>query len=349
MEQQLTGFRVSAPAPPNVGAILIANSERRRPATQDSLISDPTANGNNAISRLGRALIRGAEQGLRTDQPLGPGQQTLQTGRDLGLFPRAAETRPLLPLMLNEAFFRGAGATLDAAGRALDATTRGVGAFGGQVVRELGGSETSARKAERDLRLLSHLTGLLLPTGPAASTSSIARSARVQARNRLPGSRPIPSTSIGRPAVRLPRGRVNARGRQRTSSLQEAKSVFNEVVQTGQSVVGKLFREDIGDITIDFGTVGNPNKGFKKGRGLAKILAKRASEGLDAEDFVLNALPQVVSQGKLVRLYGPANGRRADIKLGNDVAVFSLFRRVLTGSGKKDVRETWLLTGWRQD
>ncbi len=338
------------PLPQDSGAILGAYAPILQPPA-DTGSSPPTVEQTstarprpvlqgNPASRLGEALLNGVRSGLLPDSPLGPSRQTLQKGRDLGFFPRGDETLSLLPLMLNQAGFTAIGSGLDAAGRVVNAAGLGFRDLVGQTVRELGGSEASARRAKRELNALGRLAPVFLSALPVASTGAAASRARHGVRSRFPNSRPVPQTSPGRDHVLLPKGPVNARGRQRTSSLEEANSVFDEVLDTQKSAVGKLFREDIGDITIDFGMVGDPNHGFKGGFGLAKILAKRGSERFDSRDFVGRILPRIVAKGKLMRIMDKPNQRRAEIRFGKDVAVFSLFR-----SGK---RETWLLTGIRK-
>lgn len=192
------------------------------------------------------------------------------------------------------------------------------------------------------------LLPLFVGAAPGASIGSIAGRALVGVRNRFPNSPPTPRAIPGRDPVLLPKGPVNARGRQQTSSLEEAKSVFSDVFDTQQSAVGKLFREDIGDITVDYGRMGIPERRFRTGFGLAKIEAKRTSQGMDGEDFVRNVLPRVLTQGVPYRLSGKKFNRRAEIRLGDDLAIFSLFRRNVRNGTRKDARETWLLTGYRK-
>lgn len=351
-----TGSR--GPLPQDVGAILGAYAPILQPPV-DTGSSPPTVEQTstarrrpvlqgNPASRLGEALLNGVRSGLLPDSPLGPSRQTLQKGRDLGFFPRAGETRPLLPLMLNEAAFTAVSSGLDATGRAFNAAGLGVSDLVGQTVREFGGPEASARSAEREVNAAGILLPMILGGAPGASIGSMAGRARVAVRDRFPNSPPTPKAIPGRDPVLLPKGPVNARGRQQTSSLEEAKSVFSDVFDTQQSAVGKLFREDIGDITVDFGRMGIPEKKFKTGFGLAKIEAKRTSQGIDGEDFVRNVLPRVITQGKLHSMYTRGPSRRAEVRLGEDLAIFNLYRSLGRKGNRTVKRETWLLTGFRK-
>ncbi len=358
MEARPVPTRSRRPLPQDAGAILGAYAPMLQPPA-DTGASPPVVGQTSQVqrkpvlqrgpaSRLGEALLEGIKSGLQTDVPLGPSQATLQKGRDLGFFPRGGETGSLLPLMLNEAGFTAVGSGLDAAGRVVNAAGLGFRDLVGQTVRELGGSEASARSAKRELNALGKFAPLFLTALPGAPTLATVNRAKLAARSRFPNSRPMPQTSPGRDPVLLPKGPVNARGRQETSSLEEAKSVFSDVFDTQQSAVGKLFREDIGDITIDYGRIGIPERRFRTGFGLAKIEAKRTSQGIDGEDFVRNVLPRVITQGKLYGMSRNGFDRRAEIRLGDDLAIFSLFRGVGRRGNRRVNRETWLLTGFRK-
>lgn len=124
-----------------------------------------------------------------------------------------------------------------------------------------------------------------------------------------------------------------------TSTVDDFGAEIGQVLKTGVSSKGKLFREDLGEITIDLGVSGNPNKKFRGGSGLSHIRDKRTLfDGMDGDGFVRQILPKVLTNGKLSRIYGPANGRAVDIVSGKYQATLRLHR-----FGE---RETWLLSGF---
>ena len=127
--------------------------------------------------------------------------------------------------------------------------------------------------------------------------------------------------------------------RRSTSRLEDFETEIASVLKTGQSSKGRLFREDLGEITIDLGVPGDPSKNFKGGWGLSHIRDKRtAIDGIDGDAFVRKILPTVLSRGRLTRLYGPAHGRAAYIVNGEYLATLRLYR-----FGE---RETWLLSAF---
>ena len=124
-------------------------------------------------------------------------------------------------------------------------------------------------------------------------------------------------------------------------NLNRGREAVDLVLRTQGSVPAAMIHPDVGPITFDFGTPGDPEKLFRKGSGLIHILAKRNSEGIDGERFVREELPEIIAKGRLSRLYGPSNNRRADIVFRNKRVVFVLARQ---GN-----RETWVLTGFDEN
>ncbi|MEG9884921.1 MAG: hypothetical protein V6Z86_10040 [Hyphomicrobiales bacterium] len=129
--------------------------------------------------------------------------------------------------------------------------------------------------------------------------------------------------------------------RRMPSTTRDFATEIAGVLRNGKSSKGRLFRADLGDITIDWGEPGDMAKNFKGGWGLSHIRAKRTIvDGIDGDAFVRRTLPRILSEGKLSLFKGPTSGRRATITYGNYRADLSLFR-----DGK---RETWLLTGFKK-
>lgn len=98
-----------------------------------------------------------------------------------------------------------------------------------------------------------------------------------------------------------------------------------------------MYRNGHGWVSFYWGAIGNPDKDFAGGSGIAKIIAKRTSEGADGED-VARKMVDVIALGKAGPVYGPRGGERFNVSYAGHTAVLSLHR-----FGKE---ETWLLTGW---
>ena len=125
------------------------------------------------------------------------------------------------------------------------------------------------------------------------------------------------------------------------STAQDFATEIAGVLHSGKSSRGRLFRSDLGDITIDWGEIGDTRKDFKGGWGLSHIRAKRTVlDGIDGDAFVRQTLPRILSEGKINRIYGPPDGRAVDIDFGSNRATLRMHR-----FGE---RETWLLTGFEK-
>ena len=100
-----------------------------------------------------------------------------------------------------------------------------------------------------------------------------------------------------------------------------------------------MVRDDVGEITFDYGTPGTPGKRYREGFGFSHIVARRDLEGGGGEQFAREVLPEILARGRLWRIHGPPNGRRAEIVYRGDMAVLSLYRH--------EDRETWVLSGYK--
>lgn len=129
------------------------------------------------------------------------------------------------------------------------------------------------------------------------------------------------------------------------SGFDEFAAEISNVLNTGQSSKGSLFRKDLGEITIDFGIAGDPKRRFKGGYGLEHILQKRTAQyragdiSTPPDQFMLQILPRILSDGRLKWI--DQNGRNAFLTYSRNgidyKAVLSLDRH--------GDRETWVLTG----
>ncbi len=79
-------------------------------------------------------------------------------------------------------------------------------------------------------------------------------------------------------------------------NIKNGKAAINKVMETKSDVDAAMFRPEVGAIDFIYGAVGDPNKKFKGGYGLAKILAKHGQEALDA-------IPEVLAKGKAYQKY----------------------------------------------
>lgn len=158
----------------------------------------------------------------------------------------------------------------------------------------------------------------------------------------MPGTLPSPGMRVvpRPPASTVPNRRIPLH-RRSTSGLDEFSSEIASVLDSGVSSKGKLFREDLGEITIDFGTPGDPTKKYRGGWGLSHIRDKRAStDALDGDRFVRDILPQILHRGRLSYQVTPRGRRSAVLDLGDYVANLRLDRH--------GQRETWVVTSFKK-
>ena len=309
-----------------------------------------------ALDRLTQVVLRRAARAAGSGGKLGLSPRTVRSFRQLGLFADPDSTFiPPLSLIAEP--------TLRAAGMLGDAAMRGAGAFvegtfGGlnQLARELGASRTTANRAERNLKDILTVGGLSAGFNPASVPGAAARARMFRQEVREAERRQM--RRLGRQAMRdLGRPRIP-----QTSTVGEFATTIDDVLTTGRSAVGTVFRGDLGSITIDLGKKGTlvrfrrggkVVRDIKGGFGLRKIRQKRTViDGLDGNAFVRESLPKVLAEGRLVRFVdidnrkGPRGigdnslTRRAVIEDNQNRVVLSLFR-----SGK---RETWLLTAFEK-
>ena len=123
-------------------------------------------------------------------------------------------------------------------------------------------------------------------------------------------------------------------------NLRQGVTAAARALDEKVSVPGAMYREDIGDITFDYGKPGNPRRSYAGGFGFSHIVARRGLEGVDGEAFVRQRVPEVLAYGRLDRIYGPPTGRRVDIVLGGDQVSLSLMRH--------GERESWVVTAFRR-
>jgi hypothetical protein len=117
-------------------------------------------------------------------------------------------------------------------------------------------------------------------------------------------------------------------------NLATGRYAADKVLHDRGDVAEAMYRPDVGSITFNYGTPGNPAKDFKGGSGFSHIEAKHGTE--TAREIV----PRTLAYGRLHRMRGQAEGRRAEILHEDNLVSLSLFR-----DGK---RETWVITGYEK-
>lgn len=119
-------------------------------------------------------------------------------------------------------------------------------------------------------------------------------------------------------------------------NIANGKKAIEKVISEHSDAIDAMTRDDVGGISFYYGTPGTGKK-FKKGYGIAHMIAKRNSEGLNGETFV-KRLPEVIAKGKIAERQTAPNGDRVLVKYGDITTVLSLY--------KDGNRQTWVVTGW---
>ncbi len=119
-------------------------------------------------------------------------------------------------------------------------------------------------------------------------------------------------------------------------NIANGEKAIEKVISEHTDAIDAMKRDDVGGISFYYGTPGTGKK-FKKGYGIAHMIAKRNSEGLDGEAFV-KRLPEVIAKGEIVERQTAPNGDRVLVKYGDITTVLSLY--------KDGNRQTWVVTGW---
>ena len=129
---------------------------------------------------------------------------------------------------------------------------------------------------------------------------------------------------------------VNKKAVSVEENIANGERAIEKVISEHADVIDAMKRDDVGGISFYYGTPGTGKK-FKKGYGIAHMIAKRNSEGVDGETFV-KRLPEVIAKGEIAERQTAPNGDRVLVKYGDITTVLSLY--------KDGNRQTWVVTGW---
>lgn len=147
-----------------------------------------------------------------------------------------------------------------------------------------------------------------------------------------------------RPASSLPAPVAPAKIAQSLARLEpdalraHVRNVVEDVMASQGVRLDGAWRSDLGAITIEWGSPGDPLRQFRGGYGLSHIIAHRNAQGINGEAWVRDALPEVLLHGVTTRLRGPPDGLRVDLEWQGHRVVLALHR-----FGQ---RENWVLSGF---
>ncbi|MBR1672552.1 MAG: hypothetical protein IJ702_06470, partial [Fretibacterium sp.] len=131
-------------------------------------------------------------------------------------------------------------------------------------------------------------------------------------------------------------------------NIRRGTEAMEKVITEQTDVMNAMRRDDVGDISFFWGEPGRGEK-FKHGWGISHLLAHRdAQHQKDPQRYpdgmsVLRKMPEVIAKGEIVRDVGEdiPNAQRVNIAYDGYTAILSLY--------KDGNRQTWLLTGWKDD
>jgi hypothetical protein len=122
-----------------------------------------------------------------------------------------------------------------------------------------------------------------------------------------------------------------------TALRSHVRSAIDDVIGTQGARMDGAWRPDLGAVTVEWGSAGNPLRQFRGGSGIAHIIAQRNAQGLDGEAWVRDVLPDVLLSGTTTNLRGPPHALRVDLEWQGHRVVLTLHRQ--------GTRENWILTG----
>jgi hypothetical protein len=157
-----------------------------------------------------------------------------------------------------------------------------------------------------------------------------------------PNGRPSKLNEVQWQQVRTPEFKAFFGDWEIRAYAQEALAALRSVMAGGEGARATFRHPLLGEITLDYGAAGNPDKGYRGGSGAAHILARRMAEGASLRDAAHTVARAILAaaDGAIAREYGVGKSR-VDVELDGYTAVLSRQR-----FGKD---ETWVVTGFKND
>ncbi len=194
-------------------------------------------------------------------------------------------------------------------------------------VKEL--SEEAVERLEKMLDALLLVSSISPPGRISKAARDVYRSVRQLLKVRDHGSQGPASTKA---PPKIPTGGI--KHVDPAENLATGRFAADKVLSDHGDISDAMYRPDVGSITFNYGTPGNPAAAFKGGSGFSHVEAKHGPE------VAREVVPRTLAYGRLDRMYGPPNARRTDIAHEDGKVTLSLFR-----DGK---RETWVITGFEK-
>lgn len=121
-------------------------------------------------------------------------------------------------------------------------------------------------------------------------------------------------------------------------NIAKGKKAMAEIIKNHGDIKSAMHSGDIGDIDFLWGQAGDPNRNYRKGYGIAHIIARRNIHGLDGEAVALQ-MPEVIMKGEKQRGFGENK-----IKLH-----YGDYTAILTNDLNGEKVLHWLLTGFKKN
>jgi hypothetical protein len=133
-------------------------------------------------------------------------------------------------------------------------------------------------------------------------------------------------------------------GKDTDQVLEKGLKSLKTCIDEKKDVPDAMQRYDLGSINFYYGVEGERNKNFKKGYGIAHIIAKRDEEGKTIAQLkgqkgveVAEKVVEAIAKGNIIKVL--EGNQTVWIEYKNYIAVLSF--------NKDGKEETWLLTGFK--
>jgi len=205
-------------------------------APQDAFEQFPDADSGSALGRIASAAGEGATEALALDESVGVSEDTERKFQDLGVFTPANIDSPTEAIrnfpraITMEAPIRAGAAALDLIGRGMMVPIKAGAAVAGQVAREVGASETTAKNVQRDIEGLGETALIVAGGSPATVAARVPRSGRAGRVAESPRATPEEVTQSA------PQVGADVAPRSQAAAPPEAQSAFPRATGRGARV-----------------------------------------------------------------------------------------------------------------